>query len=130
MNKYKEVAKIFGLDLDEPFYIDDFSNTSTFTFTDIGLILKEDKHEFPVEDDTLACLLSGEYSVKKLPYKPAYGDKYFTYEDSEEIYYNIWTFNVIDYANFFAGLVFKTKGEAEEQLECTKAKLKDFYDSI
>lgn len=130
MNKYKDVAKLFGLGLGESFYIDDYGKAIIFRFTDKGLIQVEDGHEFPAEDDTLNSLLSGEYKVKKVPYKPAYGDRYFTYGDSEEIYYNNWTFNVTDFANFFAGLVFKTEEEAEEQLIFRKAELKDFYDSI
>ena len=114
-HKYTEIAKMFGLELEEDFHVTNF--LSSFRFTSKGLVASTLCMSKEVEDKTLLRLLSGELKVVRPPYRPNRGDRYFSYADfSWDIRCFGWDNLPLDYARLEAGMVFRTQDEARKEL--------------
>lgn len=76
-NYMADVAKIFGLELEEEFNIESRGKT-IYKLTEKGLFALSILNGWEkYEDFLLAALLCGELTIKKLPWKPKKGDKYY-----------------------------------------------------
>ncbi len=114
MNYMKEVAALLGVELNEEFKIVDENDETflnTYKITENGL-LNCDRH---YECDLIG-LLTGDWQVKKLPFKPKCGEYYWTPMPSKvgvvsEDYK--WENLPYDYLAYYNGLCFRTKEEAE-----------------
>ena len=59
----------------------------------------------------------GEREITKLPFKPKYGDTYWTYYGKPgRINSFMWNDEMFDYKNKLLGIVFRTKEDAERNL--------------
>ena len=104
MNHMEEVARMLGVELGERFMVGD----------EKCYIAKEG-----LMDDggghcprTLTYLLTGENTIKKIPWKPKNGDRYFAVMTDRETDIYRWGDDCIDFSFYFAGNCFKTEEEA------------------
>ena len=111
-SKFAQIAKMFGLELEEVFHIKAFKRKYKFTST--GLYFKEDNQEdWLCADKELRLLLSGTLKLLRPPYRPQRGDLYWSYIYSECMVAPAdWSGDSIDYARLEAGMVFRTQEEA------------------
>ena len=120
MNKFKEVAAIFDLELEENFNIR-FSNVNLsaycpIKFTNDGLFDSGEKKC----DWLLPEILKGNYMVEKMPWKPKIGDTcYFVNYNKRQpnVSRMIWEEYTFELMCFKLGNCFKTEEEAEANKE-------------
>lgn len=125
-SKFKEIARLFNLALNERFKL-------RFKDTELDFIFYFDKDGLKdicgdIWSNTAFDLLRGKYEVVKLPFKPKQGEYYFYIVDTDG---NIdclnWDGVGFDYKLFSMGNCFRT---AEEALEHKDAVLKKFYEDM
>ena len=115
MNYMGKVAEMLGVEIGEEFKIE-FDNG----MLSIDNYILLDKGMFCSDGDLVSApciwhLIKGEYKIIKLPWKPKFGDKYYTYytNDGEWLIWDItWVGDVSDYARLKSGIVFRTSQEA------------------
>ena len=116
INRMEEVAKMFGLELEEHFHITKKSYENTvYKFTKDGVAFYDNKLRIWYESvGALAGILTGETEVVKLPWKPKMDEKYYipSIFDWDFYKYNFWLNDECDEKYYKRGLVFKTKEEA------------------
>lgn len=119
MNHMKEVATLLGVELNEKFCItweNGLTTEANWTIREDGLYVQECK---VTKDPVLQKLLTGEYKIKRLPFKPECGEGYWSYLyfdscDTEPRLVNFeWIDSASDYINYYLGLCFRTEEEAE-----------------
>lgn len=110
-SKFKEIAKMFGLELGEVFHIRGL--ISLYKFTSEGLWFQNDFGDWLYSDFTLPKLLKGECEIIRSPYRPQTGDFYWSYIYSGwEVAGSDWIDDAVDHARLAAGMVFRTQEEA------------------
>lgn len=119
-NRMKEVARLFGVKLEEVFYIEYYCPEYVKTylkFTEMGLMHSDDR----VHWDTTAgwlwtSFIKGDFKINKLPWRPQIGEKYYTPRISvlpeDRHYYYYWGNSCFDIECYKMGIVCKTKEEA------------------
>ena len=116
-----EVAKMFGLELEEHFYITKKSYENTvYKFTKDGVAFYDNKLRTWYESvGALAGILTGETEVVKLPWKPRDNEHYFIPEITtpEMFGYLRWTNDHVDNHMYKHGLICRTKEEAIRKAE-------------
>ena len=120
MNRFKEVAAMFGLELGEEFDVrvnsGDLSVYCPIKFTNNGL---SDSGELNC-DWILPEIIKGNYTVEKIPWKPKIGDTcYFVNYNKRQpnISRMIWEEYTFELMCFKLGNCFKTEEEAEANKE-------------
>ena len=120
MSKYKDVAKLFDLELYEIFYVKqkngDFIVGRTpsgirkleYHFSESGLFTANGG---PYAND-LMILLDGDWEVVKLPFKPTKMETYW-FHDGEMATETTWCSELDDYCRWKLGNCFRTNEEAE-----------------
>lgn len=112
-NYMADVAKVLGVELGEKFKVAERGcRYETVYYFDRNGAWDEDGQ---VADAIIPALLIGSYEIVKLPWKPKYGDKYYTYYTNGEewlIWDSTWSGDVSDYARLKSGIVFRTSQEA------------------
>lgn len=131
-NHMAEVAKMFGLELEEHFHITKKSYENTvYKFTKDGVAFYDNKLRTWYESvGALAGILTGETEVVKLPWKPQRGKQYYIpcIDTELEYMYSVYYWSNDEYDNkyYHMGLVCKTKEEAvaltEKMLAVAKEK--------
>ena len=115
-NYMAEVAKRFGLELEEHFHITKKSYENTvYKFTKDGVAFYDNKLRTWYESvGALAGILTGETEVVKLPWKPKYDEKYYVPSISNAFGYNkfYWMGDDSDDKYYNLGLIFKSKEDA------------------
>ena len=115
-NKMAEVAKMFGLELEEHFHITKKSYENTvYKFTKDGVAFYDNKLRTWYESvGALAGILTGETEVVKLPWKPTKGEKYYVSHILDRDLWDcyLWDDEEYDEELYKRGVVFKTKEEA------------------
>lgn len=125
-NLLPEIAKMLDVEMYEKFKIEGMSSDLVFRIGVDGLEMERFDY---AEDDriwvTLAScnfvdLLTGKGKIIKLPWKPKYKDKYWTFyindHDKLDINWSIWTEEVAELARLKAGWVYRTQEEAKAAL--------------
>ena len=118
VNYMAEVAKMFGLELEEHFHITKKSYENTvYKFTKDGVAFYDNKLRTWYESvGALAGILTGETGVVKLPWKPRKGEKYYVpriaVRPEDRQYYYYWSNSGVDIKRYDMGLVCKTSEEA------------------
>ena len=118
MNKYKELAEIFGLELNERFNIkrtngefNTFGKKNEKYYISENGLKAEYGHFYMID---LFTLLEGRGEVVKIPFKPNLGDKYWYYSiNTEEAMEINWDNSTFDYVYLKSGNCFRTREEAE-----------------
>ena len=113
MNKFETIAKLLGVEMGEEFKVireDGTLMSDTYKITDKGLICDD----VAVVYTMLGTLLCDKYTIKKLPWEPKNGERYY-YFDLEDIFNTLYSPNDSgDIFNTINGITFKTEEEAEE----------------
>lgn len=130
-NLIPEIAKMLGVELGEEFKIN--INGEIYQITKEGMWRKKmnDEGNFDMWKEVPRCfikLLAGGAEVIQLPWKPKKDEYYWTFKQSFEdgklfVLNYTWDDSVIDYALFKAGLVYRTKAEAEAALPKAAAEM-------
>lgn len=114
----EEVAKMFGLELEEHFHITKKSYENTvYKFTKDGVAFYDNKLRTWYESvGALAGILTGETEVVKLPWKPKMRERYYYPIPSDRDLWEscLWVGDNYDNNRFSRGLVCKTEEEAVE----------------
>lgn len=118
MNLIPKIAEMLGVEIGEEFE----ANGKTVKFTEDGLI-RYNKDGIGREwwsnaECTLIGLINGTYEVKKPPFEPKDGEKYWTVYwkgivDMPCAVYETWRGDSCDFANKVSGNCFRTEAEAE-----------------
>lgn len=133
MNYFKQIAEMFGVELNEEFILvhtdGDRYNECTYMFTELGLL-----HSCSTGFDKsylLDSVIRGVLIVKKLPWKPKMGMPYWYYSEGwKEGTINQWQDDLFDLLMWKAGNCFKTKEDAEEKGKVALEQLrKEFRES-
>ena len=115
-NHMEEVAKMFGLELEEHFHITKKSYENTvYKFTKDGVAFYDNKLRTWYESvGALAGILTGETEIVKLPWKPQEGHRYhFPCPASIEKWdYSTWSEREVDYYRLNHGFVCETTERA------------------
>ena len=115
-NHMEEVAKMFGLELEEHFHITKKSYENTvYKFTKDGVAFYDNKLRTWYESvGLLAGILTGETEVVKLTWKPRDNEHYFIPDITtpEMFSYLEWTNDYVDNYMYKHGLICRTKEEA------------------
>ena len=115
-NHMAEVAKMFGLELEEHFHITKKSYENTvYKFTKDGVAFYDNKLRTWYESvGALAGILTGETEVVKLPWKPTKGEKYYVSHILDRDLWDCYSWDDEEYDEelYKRGVVFKTKEEA------------------
>ncbi len=121
-NYMADIAKMLGVELEEEFQIELVSRKyklkANYKLTEEGLYLKDEAGNWWQQSNVLLVkILKGEIAIKKLPWKPKIGDRYFY---SGFGFNNIccaeWKNTTFDFAFKEAGMIFRTKEECEAAL--------------
>ena len=124
-----EVAKMFGLELEEHFHITKKSYENTvYKFTKDGVAFYDNKLRTWYESvGALAGILTGETEVVKLPWKPAVYDEYYYPIPSDRDLWEscLWVGDNYDNSRFSRGLVCRTKEEAIDMAKKMLAVVKE-----
>lgn len=129
-NHMKEIADMLGVELDEEFEIISFDTVlrAKAKITTNGLMIKYVKNrEYWRKDDLLVDLLcrNNGYSIKRTPWKPAYGYDYYFIKHTGDTVITSWFDNISDISLYKLGNCYRTREEAESN----KEKWKRFYAS-
>ena len=120
-NYMAEVAKMFGLELEEHFHITKKSYENTvYKFTKNGVAFYDSKLRTWHESvGALAGILTGETEVVKLPWKPRDNEYYFIPEiTTPEMFSSLeWENDYLDNHMYKHGLICRTKEEAIRKAE-------------
>ena len=117
MNYYKQVAEMLGLELEQEFVITDLDgkrkDTITYKFTEDGLFNKANDLSVKVTL-ILDLLLRGLCKAVPKPWKPKYGEQYWSYSTkiNGTCCNTFWEYTK-DYAMWKSGNCFRTEEEAE-----------------
>ena len=129
INRMEEVAKMFGLELEEHFHITKKSYENTvYKFTKDGVAFYDNELRTWYESvGALAGILTGETEVVKLPWKPAVYDEYYYPIPSDRDLWEsrLWIGDNYDNSRFSRGLVCKTKEEAIDMAKKMLAVVKE-----
>lgn len=124
-NLIPEIAKMLGVEIGEEFKIKGANDWMLFHFEERGLRVRNVDGKVELSDRVDGALferlLGGHLELIKLPWKPKKGEYYWTFKQSFEdgklfVLNYTWDDGVIDDAFFKAGLVYRTKAEAEAAL--------------
>lgn len=134
MNKIKDVANLLGVKLEEEFQLCDKwgGKNQYFKITEDGLYSKPDEKWVKVKIFLLQEIILGHYDIVKLPFKPKFGEEYWTCvmnknEDGFIPYKYVWCDRTCDYCCFYAGIVYRTREECEERADENFKKLVSDY---
>lgn len=128
-NKMKEVAKLLSREIGVPFDVcnedGNYLSDSPFTLTEKGLMDNGGWRS----DSTLLNLITGNYTIKDIPFEPKHGEKYWTIDIENDLipfyFKTTWVDNKFDYKQKLLGLVFRTREEVDAYSPTFKARLKE-----
>lgn len=111
-NYMADVAKMLGVELEEEFMAANKVAILKISAKD-GLMCKfKDNENWQYGSLYLQELLMGDMEIIKLPWKPKYGDKYYSYVVGWTIMKCTWMNYVSDYTRLKSDIVFRTSQEA------------------
>lgn len=120
MKYWKQFAEMLGLELEQEFRLVKSDGTKVdndlYIIREDGLFYKKRKDGvwLPEQSTTLSSLLQGLCKVVTKPWKPKYGEKYWSYstKTNETCCNTFWEF-IKDYAMWKSGNCFRTEEEAK-----------------
>ena len=120
MNYWKQFAAMLGLELGQEYNLTDADGTKVdndlYKITENGLFYKKRKDGVWLAEPstTVNKLISGDYKAVPKPWKPKYGEQYWSYSTKiNGTCCNTFWENVWEYAMWKSGNCFKTREEAE-----------------
>lgn len=131
MNKWKEIASLFQLELEEIFEIKG-EESYTFKFLEHGFYSRKNDGCWFSSPNTLGFLQSiieKPSLIIKKPWKPKLDEWYWTFSVKYGSCHYRWESSSIDLENWKLGNYFKTQEEAELKGKELIEKLKEEYDN-
>ena len=119
----EKVAKLFGLNVGDYFEINE--RKGKFLITLNGLYLMRDYYTWEHSVETLYKLLSGEYTIKRMSWKPKFNEKYYSIGVDGSVEDGTWLNDFLDYTLYKIGNCYRTIEEAR----ANRVKWGTFYDS-
>lgn len=112
-NKMKEVAKLLGVAIGEEFDVVEYEDHSPYCLhMDCGLVDCGGE----CSSKMLVHLLMGRFTIKRIPFKPNYGDDYYCVTSLNGTVSRInWKGYIIDYYCYNANNCFRTFEEITEE---------------
>lgn len=112
MNHMAEVAKLLGVELGEKFKIKGFSKT--YILDEDGLFDQQDGMNNFMH---LTCLLTGEFEIKRTPWKPKDNEEFYVVISDGDVRHKYWD-DCATCKNYYKlGNCYQTKEEAEANRE-------------
>lgn len=118
MNYYKKIAEMLGVELGEEFRLKDNKIKNIFRprykiTQEEGLMYSVNRNEFD-RSVSLMSIINGSFSVVKLPWKPKFGEQYWSYSvRTNQACCSMFGEFVEDYAIWKSGNCFRTEEEAK-----------------
>ena len=119
MNLIPEIAKVLGVEIGEKFKVTRYANV-VFRFDETSLQFYSNlTNEWrETSDELYKMIMKGDTEVKRLPFEPKDGEKYWTVYwkgivDMPCAVYETWRGDSCDFANKVSGNCFRTEAEAE-----------------
>ena len=135
MTYWKQFAEMFGLELEQEFRLVNPDGTKVdndlFKIREDGLFYKSRKNGvwLPEPSTTLSSLLKGLFKVVPKPWKPKYGEQYWSYSvKSSQACCGMFGEYVKDYACWKLGNCFKTSEEAQSKGKEIMEQIKKEYE--
>jgi hypothetical protein len=126
-NHMKEVANMLGVELDERFRVvnrlGDLYSSDYYYFTKYNIMV--DGTSCTAEASMLLALVSGFYTIQRLPWKPNYNERYYSIGPGGVLEPGKWMDDFIDRALYKLGNCYHTTQEAE----ANRDKWVAFYES-
>lgn len=114
MNHMAEVAKMLGVELGEIFEIKENPGTVyKFDKNFERLLYFIDDSWWQARSDTIEGLIYGYNTIKRKPWRPQSGLKYWTARENGEICCFTWTGDLLDWYAYKIGNCYRTREEAE-----------------
>ena len=115
-NLMTEVAALLGVEIGEEFIIQNADRKETVVLAADGLhVIQPNNVLGPEHGKLLSKVLQGLYEVKKRPWKPEHGDRYYCpCVQSRSVESFSWANYSLDYAMLSLGMVYRTREEAKE----------------
>ena len=120
MNYYKQFAEMLGLELEQEFVLTDvygkIKDWYTYKITENGIFYKSKISEDWIKDkpSVVEELLNGCIKVLPKPWKPKYGEQYWSYSiKNNHAFSNLFCDYSDDYVWWKSGNCFRTEEEAE-----------------
>lgn len=112
MNHMEEVAKLLGVELGEEFKIKGYNKT--YILDEDGLFDQQDGMNNFMH---LTCLLTGEFEIKRKPWKPRDNEKFYVVTSNWGVMHKFWD-DCSTCKNYYKlGNLYKTEEEAEANRE-------------
>lgn len=133
MNYYKQIAEMLGVELGEEFRIKDCKknelNTSRYKITqEEGIMYSMDGEKW-CRSAILLSIISGNYSIVRLPWKPKFGEQYWNYSvRTNQACCSMFGEFVEDYAIWKSGNCFRTEEEAKTKGKEIMEQIKKEYE--
>ena len=117
-NLMPEVAALLGVDIGEKFIIQNADRKETVVLAMDGFhVIQPNDVLGPEHGKLLSKVLQGLYTVKKKPWEPKHGERYYCpHAKLKAVTKNLWLGDHIDYAMLALGMIYRTEEEAEEHL--------------
>lgn len=117
MNHMAEVAKMLGVELYEEFEVPKYS-LNKYKIIPSGIAAYDDGKWRSSSERFNVCflfekLLAGQYEIKRKPWKPSKGDKYWYIFPDGSVNYCHWTDDALDFFIYKVGNCYRTQEEAE-----------------
>lgn len=128
---YVELAKMFGLELEEEFKIESDKDMFRFVEDDLQYYNKQYKEWTGCSLESIVRVFDGDDEIIKIPFKPTYGDEYWCVCQGTESIRPIqftWTNYLGDFERYALGNCFKTKKEAELHEDEVLKRIKEPYE--
>lgn len=109
MNYMKQVANMLGVEVDVDFEC--YENSYKYKITENGLVSSG-----CYGADSLMMLLNGDLTIKRKPWKPQYGATYYCVCKQGYVRHEKWYCDAIDVLYYKIGNCYKTRGEAEANI--------------
>jgi hypothetical protein len=137
MNYWKQFAEMLGVELGEEFVITDSDGKrkgeDMYKITEDGILYQREKNGLWLSEPliTLYSLLNGSYKAVPKPWKPKFGEQYWSYSARiNKAICDMFGDFVEDYAIWKSGNCFKTKEEAETKgKEIVEKLLKEYEEA-
>lgn|SRR5574344_1692268 len=85
MNMFPEITRLLGVKLGEIFEIDGIPH-SKYRFTNMGLEVKPEDYSVWVKSQYLSEILSGQFCIRHINWKPKYGGIYYYVGYAQPLY--------------------------------------------
>lgn len=129
-NLIPEIAKMLGVEIGEKFKIKEYGE-KIYRFTNSGLQLIYDNGVRNLNTTTnmaLSGLLSGDFEIVKLPWKPKEGESFYTFTAAYgewSVSLDVWAEEPCNYALLDKGWIYRTEKEAKAALPAVLKELSE-----